>query len=84
MLKDSFFGIDNDSSRTNRKARYIKYKLFKVSLKFSWNKVDMSQLVKDFDGKSVAVRFLDDGISTEGRMGKMAATILYAIAQVER
>ncbi|MCG8344055.1 MAG: recombinase family protein [Chlorobiales bacterium] len=44
----------------------------------------MSQLVKDFDGKSVAVRFLDDGISTEGRMGKMAATILYAIAQVER
>jgi hypothetical protein len=31
----------------------------------------------------VAVRFLDDGISTEGTMGKMVVTILSAVAQAE-
>ena len=31
----------------------------------------------------VAIRFLDDGISTEGTMGKMVVTILSAVAQVE-
>ena len=37
------------------------------------------------DGKiNVAVRFLDDGISTEGSMGKMVVTILSAVAQAER
>ncbi|WP_431474634.1 hypothetical protein [Marinobacter sp. KM021] len=29
----------------------------------------------------VAIRFLDDGISTEGIMGKMVVTILSAVAQ---
>lgn len=32
----------------------------------------------------VAIRFLDDGISTEGIMGKMVVTILSAVAQAER
>lgn len=32
----------------------------------------------------VAVRFLDDGISTEGTMGEMVVTILSAVAQAER
>jgi len=32
----------------------------------------------------VAVRFLDDGISTEGQMGKMVVTILSAVAEAER
>ena len=32
---------------------------------------DMVQLIKDFDENGVAVRFLDDGINTEGTMGKM-------------
>ncbi len=32
----------------------------------------------------VAIRFLDDGISTEGTMGKMIVTILSAVAQAER
>ncbi len=31
---------------------------------------DMIQLIKQFDEMGVAVRFLDDGISTEGTMGK--------------
>lgn len=45
---------------------------------------DMIQLIKDFDDMKVAVRFLDDGISTEGTMGKMVVTILSAVAQAER
>jgi hypothetical protein len=45
---------------------------------------DMIQLIKEFDSMKVAVRFLDDGISTEGTMGKMVVTILSAVAQAER
>ncbi len=45
---------------------------------------DMIQLVKYFDAMNVAIRFLDDGISTEGSMGKMVVTILSAIAETER
>ncbi len=30
------------------------------------------------------MQFLDDGISTEGSMGKMVVTILAAVAQAER
>lgn len=45
---------------------------------------DMVQLIKEFDNLGVAVRFLDDGISTEGAMGKMVVTILSAVAQAER
>ena len=45
---------------------------------------DMIQLIKDFDAINVSIRFLDDGISTEGTMGKMVVTILSAVAQAER
>lgn len=45
---------------------------------------DMIQLIKEFDDIGVAIRFLDDGISTEGTMGKMVVTILLAVAQAER
>lgn len=45
---------------------------------------DMIQLIKEFDAMGVAIRFLDDGISTEGTMGKMVVTILSAVAQAER
>ena len=45
---------------------------------------DMLQLIKQFDAMGVAVQFLDDGISTEGTMGKMVVTILSAVAQAER
>lgn len=45
---------------------------------------DMIGLIKEFDEIGVAVRFLDDGISTEGTMGKMVVTILSAVAQAER
>jgi DNA invertase Pin-like site-specific DNA recombinase len=45
---------------------------------------DMIALIKEFDSIGVAIRFLDEGISTEGTMGKMVVTILSAIAQAER
>jgi DNA invertase Pin-like site-specific DNA recombinase len=45
---------------------------------------DMINLIKEFDEVGVAIRFLDDGISTEGTMGKMVVTILSAVAQAER
>ena len=45
---------------------------------------DMIALIKEFDALGVSIRFLDDGISTEGTMGKMVVTILSAVAQAER
>ncbi len=45
---------------------------------------DMIQLIKEFDVMGVSIRFLDDGISTDGPMGKMIITILSAVAQAER
>jgi len=44
----------------------------------------MIQLIKEFDAQGVSIRFLDDGISTEGAMGRMVVTILSAVAQAER
>ena len=51
--------------------------------RLSRDTVDMIQLIKEFDEMGVAIRFLDDGISTEGTMGKMVVTILSAVAQAE-
>lgn len=45
---------------------------------------DMIQLIKTFDAQGVAIRFIDDGISTDGEMGQMVVTILSAVAQAER
>ncbi|HBS6283498.1 TPA: recombinase family protein [Klebsiella pneumoniae] len=45
---------------------------------------DMIQLIKEFDVQGVAVRFIDDGICTDGEMGQMVVTILSAVAQAER
>ncbi|WP_299874245.1 recombinase family protein [uncultured Cocleimonas sp.] len=45
---------------------------------------DMIKLIKEFDNMGVAIKFLSDGISTEGSMGKMVVTILSAVAQAER
>lgn len=45
---------------------------------------DMIFLIKEFDNMGVTVRFMDDGISTEGTIGKMVITILSAVAEAER
>jgi len=46
--------------------------------------LDMICLIKEFKELGVALRFIDDGISTEGTMGQMVVTILSAVAQAER
>lgn len=46
--------------------------------------VDMINLINRFDEMGVGIRFLGDGISTEGNTGKMVVTILSAVAQAER
>lgn len=48
------------------------------------NTADMIGIIEDLNARGIAVRFLDDGISTEGSMGKMVVTILAAVAQAER
>lgn len=45
---------------------------------------DMVSLIKEFDNTGVYIRFLDDGISTDGPMGILIVTILVAVAQAER
>ena len=45
---------------------------------------DMIRLIQEFYQNGVAARFLDDGITTEGTMGRMVVTILSAVAQAER
>lgn len=45
---------------------------------------DMIRLIKEFDTLGVSVRFIDDGISTDGETGKMVVIILSAVAQAER
>lgn len=48
------------------------------------NTRDMIEIIEEFEQKGVHVRFLDDGISTSGAMGKMVITILSAVAEAER
>jgi len=48
------------------------------------NTADMIRIIEDLHGRGITVQFLDDGISTEGTMGKMVITILAAVAQAER
>ena len=48
------------------------------------NTADMIKLIEEFDRLGVSIKFLDDGISTEGTMGKMVVTILSAVAEAER
>ena len=45
---------------------------------------DMINLINKFNKMNVALRFLDDGITTEGDMGKMVTTILTAVVEAER
>ena len=44
----------------------------------------MINLIKEFDSLGVAIKFLDDGFSTEGAMEKMIAIIFSTMAEAER
>lgn len=48
------------------------------------NTSDMIRIIEDLHERGITIQFLDDGISTEGSMGKMVVTILAAVAQAER
>ena len=45
---------------------------------------EMIKLIKDFSQQGVYIRFIKEGLSTEGSMGKMVVTILSAVADAER
>lgn len=48
------------------------------------NTADMINIVDSSYKKGVAIRFLENGLSTEGTMGKMIIQILAAVAEAER
>lgn len=89
---DRIFSDKVTGSHTNRDGlRLLRIKveegdviLVKKLDRLGRDTIDMIQLIKEFDDMGVAIRFLDDGISTEGTMGKMVVTILSAVAQAER
>ena len=45
---------------------------------------DMIALINEFDRLGVKIRFIENGLSTEGTEGKLIITILAAVAQAER
>ena len=45
---------------------------------------DMIALINEFDSIGVKIRFIENGLSTEGTEGKLIITILAAVAQAER
>lgn len=47
------------------------------------NTIEMLELVKLFEEKGIEIRFISDGLSTGGEMGKMVLTILSAVATAE-
>lgn len=87
IFTDKATGSNTD--RQNLKLLQIKVEhgdviLVKKLDRLGRDTADMIHLIKKFDEMGVAVRFIDDGISTEGTMGKMVVTILSAVAQAER
>ena len=48
------------------------------------NTADMINLIQQVDLMKVGLHFLDDGINTEGSMGRMVITILTAVVEAER
>ena len=46
--------------------------------------VEMIKLIKEFSKLGIYIRFIKEGLSTEGTMGKMVVTILSAVADAER
>ncbi len=48
------------------------------------NTADMINIIDELHERKITIQFLDDGISTEGAMGRMVVTILSAVAEAER
>lgn len=52
--------------------------------RFGRNTADMIHIVDACYKKGIAIRFLENGLNTEGTMGKMVIQILAAVAEAER
>ena len=66
------------------KAREGDHVVVKKLDRLGRNTANMISIIEDLHERGITVQFLDDGISTEGSMGKMVVTILAAVAQAER
>ena len=80
-------GSGSDLSRMGLRPLQLKVEdgetiLVKTLDRLGRDTAEMIQLIKDFDDKGVAICFLDNGINTDGTIGKMV-TILSAVAQAE-
>ena len=76
---------NKESQRRQTEGINPKITLHKIgSDRLGRDTADIIRLIQEFDQNGVAVRFLDDGITTEGTMGRMVVTILSAVAQAER
>ena len=87
IFSDKATGSNSDRDGLNMlrmKVEHSDVVLVKKLDRLGRNTEDMIKLIKEFDSLGVSVRFLDDGISTEGTMGKMVVTILSAVAEAER
>lgn len=66
------------------KAREGDHIIVKKLDRLGRNTADMISIIHDLHNRGITIQFLDDGISTEGSMGKMVVTILAAVAEAER
>lgn len=87
IFTDKVSGRDLDrpgQSLLQLKVEKVDVILIKKFDRLGRDTVNVIQLIKGFDENGVAVRILDDGISTEGMKGNMVVTILSAVAQAKR
>ena len=66
------------------KAREGDHVIVKKLDRLGRNTADMIGIIHDLHARGISIQFMDDGISTEGTMGRMVVTILAAVAEAER
>lgn len=66
------------------KAREGDHIIVKKLDRLGRNTADMISIIHDLHSRGITIQFIDDGINTEGTMGKMVVTILAAVAEAER
>ena len=66
------------------KAREGDHVIVKKLDRLGRNTADMIGIIHGLHARGISIQFMDDGISTEGTMGRMVVTILAAVAEAER
>ena len=66
------------------KAREGDHIIVKKLDRLGRNTADMISIIHDLHSRGITIQFMDDGINTEGTMGKLVVTILAAVAEAER